>query len=73
MLLPSIIPINCLFEIGKATKCGKWCKTVKSISATKSIAGLRIHIERIVKGVRELHMLQQHSVVNNILTELDYA
>lgn len=44
------------------------------VRQTKVIASLRIHIERIIRRLREFHMLKQHSVVNtNILRVLDHA
>lgn len=40
---------------------------------TKIIASLRIHIERVIRRIREFHMLKQHSVINaNILRVLDH-
>lgn len=42
------------------------------VRLTKIIASLRIHIERVIRRVREFHMLKQHSVVNaNILRVLN--
>ncbi|KAL4709530.1 hypothetical protein ACJJTC_007261 [Scirpophaga incertulas] len=34
------------------------------VRETKIIASLRIHIERVIRRVREFHMLKQHSVIN---------
>lgn len=42
------------------------------VRKTREIASLRIHIERVVRRVREFSMLQQHSVVNtNLIRILD--
>lgn len=42
------------------------------VRQTKIIASLRIHVERVIRRVREFHMLKQHSVINtNILRVLD--
>lgn len=44
------------------------------VRQTKIIASLRIHIERVIRRLREFHMLKQHSVVNsNILRVLDHV
>ncbi|CAH2100747.1 unnamed protein product [Euphydryas editha] len=41
------------------------------VRQTKIIASLRIHIERVIRRLREFHMLKQHSVINtNILRVL---
>ena len=43
------------------------------VRQTKVIASLRIHIERVIRRIREFHMLKQHSVINlNILRVLDH-
>ncbi|KAL4714366.1 hypothetical protein ACJJTC_009718 [Scirpophaga incertulas] len=34
------------------------------VRETKIIASLRIHIERVIRRVREFHMLKQHSMIN---------
>lgn len=38
--------------------------TTDEVRKTKIIASLRIHIERVIRRVREFHMLKQHSVIN---------
>lgn len=44
------------------------------VRQTKIIASLRIHIERVIRRLREFHMLKQHSVINtNILRVLDHV
>ncbi|XP_063547068.1 uncharacterized protein LOC134754659 [Cydia strobilella] len=44
------------------------------VRLTKIIASLRIHIERVIRRLREFHMLKQHSVINtNTLRLLDHA
>ena len=44
------------------------------VRKTKIIASLRIHIERVIRRLREFHMLKQHSVINtNILRVLDHC
>ncbi|CAK1594367.1 unnamed protein product [Parnassius mnemosyne] len=44
------------------------------VRQTKIIASLRIHIERVIRRVREFHMLKQHSVINtNICRVLDHV
>lgn len=39
--------------------------TKKEVIQTKVIASLRVHIERVIRKVREFHMLKPHSVVNH--------
>lgn len=47
--------------------------TKAQVRQTKIIASLRIHIERVIRRVREFYMLKQHSVINcNILRVLDH-
>ncbi|KAK9736907.1 DDE superfamily endonuclease [Popillia japonica] len=42
------------------------------VRQTKIIASLRIHIERVIRRLREFYMLKQHSVINsNLLRVLD--
>lgn len=42
------------------------------VRQTKIIASLRIHVERVIRRLREFHMLKQHSVVNkNFLRIID--
>lgn len=44
------------------------------VRQTKIIASLRIHIERVIRRLREFYMLKQHSVINtNILRVLDHV
>lgn len=44
------------------------------VRLTKIFASLRIHIERVIRRLREFHMLKQHSVINtNILRVLDHV
>lgn len=38
--------------------------TKEEVRQTKIIASLRIHIERVIRRIREFHMLKQHSVIN---------
>ncbi|KAH9642797.1 hypothetical protein HF086_012291 [Spodoptera exigua] len=40
--------------------------TKSEVKQTKIIASLRIHIERVIRRLREFHMLKQHSVINQI-------
>ncbi|KAJ8909407.1 hypothetical protein NQ315_004532 [Exocentrus adspersus] len=48
--------------------------TKTEVRQTKIIASLRIHIERVIRRLREFHMLKQHSVINtNILRVLDHV
>ncbi|XP_063368828.1 uncharacterized protein LOC134657203 isoform X2 [Cydia amplana] len=37
----------------------------KDVIKTKVIASLRVHVERVIRRIREFHMLKPHSVVNN--------
>ncbi|KAF9419667.1 hypothetical protein HW555_003945 [Spodoptera exigua] len=47
--------------------------TKSEVKQTKIIASLRIHIERVIRRLREFHMLKQHSVINtNICRVLDH-
>ncbi|XP_061728911.1 uncharacterized protein LOC133533855 isoform X2 [Cydia pomonella] len=39
--------------------------TKKDVIKTKVIASLRVHVERVIRRLREFHMLKPHSVVNN--------
>ncbi|CAH1972125.1 unnamed protein product [Acanthoscelides obtectus] len=44
------------------------------VRQTKIIASLRIHIERVIRRLREFHILKQHSVINtNIRRVLDHV
>lgn len=44
----------------------------QQVLQTKIIASLRIHIERVIRRIREFRMLKQHSVINkNFLRVLD--
>ncbi|KAM3961426.1 uncharacterized protein ACR2FA_004539 [Aphomia sociella] len=44
------------------------------VRQTEIIASLQIHIERVIRLLREFHMLKQHSVINtNILHVLDHV
>jgi hypothetical protein len=48
--------------------------TKAEVRQTKVIASLRIHIERVIRRIREFHMLKQHSVINtNLLRVLDHT
>lgn len=48
--------------------------TKTEVRQTKIIASLRIHIERVIRRLREFHMLKQHSVINhNILRVLNHV
>ncbi|XP_022818861.1 uncharacterized protein LOC111362877 [Spodoptera litura] len=43
------------------------------VRQTKIIASLRIHVERVIRRLREFHMLKQHTVINtNILRIIDH-
>ncbi|XP_041986258.1 uncharacterized protein LOC121738345 isoform X1 [Aricia agestis] len=47
--------------------------TKSEVRQTKIIASLRIHIERVIRRLREFHMLKQHSVINtNMRRFLDH-
>ncbi|KAL4721613.1 hypothetical protein ACJJTC_011666 [Scirpophaga incertulas] len=44
------------------------------VRQTKIIASLRIHVERVIRRLREFHMLKQHSVINNnLIRVLDHV
>ncbi|KAK9870466.1 hypothetical protein WA026_008025 [Henosepilachna vigintioctopunctata] len=44
------------------------------VRQTKVRASLRIHVERVIRRIREFHMLKQHAVVNaKILRDLDHC
>ncbi|XP_028177251.1 uncharacterized protein LOC114365028 [Ostrinia furnacalis] len=56
-------------SVSAGTKLSK-----SEVRQTKIIASLRIHIDRVIRRVREFHMLKQHSVINtNILRVLDHV
>ncbi|KAJ8958363.1 hypothetical protein NQ314_006424 [Rhamnusium bicolor] len=47
--------------------------TKATVKESKRIAALRIHIERVIRRIREFHMLKMHSCVNHkILYLFDY-
>ncbi|KAL4702214.1 hypothetical protein ACJJTC_004620 [Scirpophaga incertulas] len=44
------------------------------VRQTKIIASLRINVERVIRRLREFHMLKQHSVINNnLIRVLDHV
>lgn len=56
-------------SVSAGTKLSK-----SEVRQTKIIASLRIHVERVIRRLREFHMLKQHSVINhNILRVLDHV
>lgn len=48
--------------------------TKNEAKLTKEVASLRIHVERVIRRIREFSMLKPHAVVNlNLLSVLDFC